>query len=169
MSDLTRELTRFFVRELRSFEREIEMFPDDELVWKTLPGVTNSAGNLAAHVAGNLQHFVGHLLGKTGYIRNRDLEFSRRSGSRADLVRELRAAIAVVEDVLPRLDDAALARDYPEKLGGVTLTTRVFILHLASHLAHHLGQAGYLRRVLTGQNVSSSPISVRELVERGTV
>ena len=48
------------------------LFPDDETVWRTLPGVPNSAGNLALHVAGNLQHFVGAVLGGSAYVRDED-------------------------------------------------------------------------------------------------
>jgi len=33
---------------------------------------------LALHICGNLQHFVGAILGNTGYIRERDLEFTQK-------------------------------------------------------------------------------------------
>lgn len=152
-------------RDLRAFAREIEMFPDDATVWRTVPGVTNSAGNLALHVSGNLQHYVGHVLGGTAYVRNREREFSARAGSRADLVRELHAAIAAVEDALPRLDAPRLASPYPEEINGIRFRTDAFLMHLATHLAFHLGQAGYLRRALTGDNTSSGGMSLRELGE----
>ena len=85
------------VRELEGFKRELALFPDDASVWTTVPGITNSAGNLALHVAGNLQYFIGTVLGGTGYVRHRELEFGRRSGSRAwKMYAELDAAIAVV-------------------------------------------------------------------------
>ena len=45
-------------------------------LWQTMPGLTNTAGNLALHVAGNLQHYVGTELGNTAYKRDRNLEFS---------------------------------------------------------------------------------------------
>jgi uncharacterized damage-inducible protein DinB len=151
------------VRELFAFQREIELFPDDDLLWKTPPGVTNSVGNLATHVCGNLQHFVGRVLGKTGYVRNRDFEFSRQSGSRADLIRELQAAIEVIQNVLPAVDEEVMSRDYPEPVGGHRINTRLFLLHLSAHLAHHLGQAGYLRRTLTANNVSSGPLPLKPL------
>jgi hypothetical protein len=140
------------------------MFPDDELLWKTTPGVTNSAGNLALHVSGNLQHFVGRVLGNTSFVRNRDLEFGRRSGSRVELVAELARTIQVVESVLPTLGEELLAREYPEQVGGHTINTGLFLLHLSAHLAHHLGQAGYLRRVLTAENRSSGPLPLKPLV-----
>lgn len=84
MGPMIEGLQTLLVRELNGFAKEIEMFPDDELMWTAMPGVTNSAANLAWHVCGNLQHFVGTVLGGTGYVRNREAEFGRRSGSRAE-------------------------------------------------------------------------------------
>lgn len=146
-------------RDLDAFTREVEFFPDDELPWATLPGLSNSAGNLALHVAGNLQHFVGAVLGGSGYVRNRDLEFSRRQGTRAELVTGLAQAREIVDSVVGRLSDDDLAEPYPELVGGRRLVSGDFLLHLSSHLAFHLGQAGYLRRALTGEATSSGAVS----------
>ena len=46
-------------RELWALDREIAAYPDDESPWKLVPGISNSAGNLVLHVAGNLRHFTG--------------------------------------------------------------------------------------------------------------
>jgi uncharacterized damage-inducible protein DinB len=165
MNDITAHLRTLLVRELHAFEREIEMFPDDACVWKTVPGVTNSAGNLALHVCGNLQHFVGRVLGGSSYIRNRDVEFNRRSGSRAELVEEIHTTVSVVETVVPALDDDTLSRVYPDAPGGLEITTSLFLLHLSAHLAHHLGQAGYLRRIVTGDTLSAGPLGLKVLGE----
>jgi uncharacterized damage-inducible protein DinB len=161
--NLTADLAALIVRELQGFEREIGMFPDDESIWQTRPGVTNSAANLALHLAGNLQHFIGAVLGKTGYVRDRPVEFSKNSGTRADVIAELRRAADVVADVLPRVSDEQLQADYPEPLGTATLPMRLALLHLTSHAAFHLGQAGYLRRVITGDARSSGPIPTAAL------
>lgn len=160
---MTGELTIILVRELQAFEREVERFPDDEILWKTVPGIANSVGNLAVHVCGNLQYFVGHVLGGISYVRNREAEFGRRSGTRAALVDEIRKTIEVVERVLPSMGPEMLARKFPEEVGGVTFTTGIFLLHLSAHLAHHLGQAGYLRRVLTADNRSAGLLPLKPL------
>ncbi len=89
MNDFATNLATLLVRDLNDLARELDLFGDDESVWKTAPGVANSAGNLALHVAGNLQHFIGAGLGATGYVRNRELEFSRSSGTRAHIKAEL--------------------------------------------------------------------------------
>jgi hypothetical protein len=151
------------VRELEGFKREIALFPDDESVWSTMPGVSNSAGNLALHLAGNLQYFIGSVLGHTGYVRNRELEFGQRSGPRENIYAELDAAIDVVRKVLPGLSDAALDADFPEAVMNTTFRTGTFLVHLCSHAGFHLGQAGYLRRILTGDSRSSGPIPLGPL------
>jgi len=160
MPPLVSILQTQMVRELRSFIQEVEAFPDDATLWTTPAGVTNSAGNLGLHVCGNLQDFVGRVLGGTSYVRQRDQEFGRREGTRAGLVAELQTTIGVIETVLPTLTDEQLAADYPMAIGGKTLNTATFLVHLGAHLAFHLGQAGYLRRVITGSNVSMNPVSL---------
>lgn len=154
------------LRELESFERELDLFPNEELIWAVAPGISNSAGTLALHVCGNLQHFVGAVLGASGYVRNRELEFSRRGVPRAALVAEIRRTRDVVGDVLSRLAPDRLALEYPEELAGSRMATGLFLVHLATHLAHHLGQAGTLRRVLTGESAGSGAISIKALSPR---
>ena len=128
-----------------------------------LPGVTNSAGNLALHACGNLKHFVGAVLGGTGYVRAREAEFATRSGRREDVARQLRETAEVVATTLARLPESALAAPYPEPHDGVQLSCGRYLLHLCVHLAFHLGQAGYLRRVLTGDARTSGAVSLKAL------
>ena len=163
---MTHDLSRLLVRELETFAREVELFPDDQSLFKTLPGVTNSAGNLALHVCGNLQHFVGAVLGGTGYVRDREAEFAARSGSREDVARRLRETAAVVRAALARLPQDALARTYPEPVANVELPCGRFLMHLAVHLGFHLGQAGYLRRVVTGDSRTAGTVPVAALADR---
>ena len=151
------------VRELEGVRRELALFPDDESVWKTVPGITNSAANLALHLAGNLQYFIGTVLGNTGYVRHRDQEFGRRSGSRAEIYAEIDAAIAVVMKVLPSLPVETLAAEFPEAVMDTRFRTGAFLVHLSSHAGFHLGQMGYLRRFVTGDATSSGPIPLGPL------
>lgn len=164
MNETVAAVRTMMLRELQAFVREVEMCPDDDTLWRIAPGVTNSVGNLALHVCGNLQHFVGRVLGGSSYVRDRAQEFGRRSGARADVVRELEATIAVVDRVLPTLDLDVVGRPFPEAVNGLALPTGPFLVHLAVHLGHHLGQAGYLRRIVTGENRSSEPLPLSAVV-----
>jgi uncharacterized damage-inducible protein DinB len=159
MNDLPEYLRRAFTRDLESLQREIELFPSDEAVWQTVPGIANSAGNLALHVAGNLEHYIGRVLGGSGYVRDREREFSSRGLPRAEVLQRLRSAHAAVTGALAGLTAAVLSAPYPEKVGELTVRTDCYLLHLSSHLAFHLGQAGYLRRAVTGDGTSTRAIS----------
>ena len=150
-------------RELRALIREIQSFPDDEALWQAPPGVTNPAGTLALHLAGNLQHYIGAKLGGSDYKRDRPAEFSRRGVSRDELVREAEKALEAVERILPRVNDETLAADFPEAVGGQILRTEEFLLHLATHLAYHLGQIDYHRRLVTGEAGTVGAVAAREL------
>ena len=166
MNDFTTNLTTLLVRELKTFARELDLYPDDASVWMTTPGITNSAGNLALHVAGNLQHFIGGVLGGTGYVRNRELEFSRASGTRAEIKAELDAAIVAVTKTLHGLSADILASVYPASpVPGKEIGTALFLQHLCSHASFHLGQAGYVRRVVTAEAKSAGPVSLHDLMK----
>jgi hypothetical protein len=164
MTPLAADLLVLFRRDLRCFIREVEAFPDDATLWRTLPGIRNSAGNLALHVAGNLRLLVGAVLGGTGYQRDREGELNRREGSRAEVIAGLEGAILEVELGLKTVTEASLAAPFPMAVGGHQPATGRFLLHLASHLAFHLGQAGYLRRALTGDATSVGAMAIKDLV-----
>ncbi len=150
-------------RELRTIQRELEAYPDDRLLWQPLPGLPNTGGTLALHAAGNLQHFVGAVLGKTGYVRNRDAEFARRDVPRAELLRELEQAITVVETVLPGLPAAVVDDWYPLPVANRRVRTDEFLVHLLAHLAYHLGQLDYHRRAVTGDGQGVGAVAPAEL------
>ena len=140
-------------RDLRAVRRELEAYPDEQQIWQTVPGLANSAGTLALHLAGNLQHYIGARLGNTGYVRARPAEFARRDLPRAELVAELETARSVVASVLARIRDEDLPAQFPEIVGEVRVDTEEYLVHLLVHFAYHLGQIDSHRRVVTG-NVS---------------
>jgi uncharacterized damage-inducible protein DinB len=144
-------------------KREVESYPTEADIWRAAPGVTNTGGTLALHIAGNLQHFIGAVLGKSGYTRNRDAEFARRDVPRSELVAELDKALSAVHAGMARVTDADLERDYPQPVAGKTLSTADCLLHLATHLTYHLGQIDYHRRLTTGQAVTVGTVAPAEL------
>jgi hypothetical protein len=127
MNSHTGWIRQLLVRELRSLIAEIELYPSDALIWFTPPGIANSAGTIVLHVCGNLQHFVGAVLGGTGYVRDRELEFRQRDVSRAVLLAELQKTMGVVNDVLAHRPDEALLVPYPDVLGGLQLPCGLFL------------------------------------------
>ena len=145
---ITSELAALFSRDLAKFSKQIEAFPTDEALWQTLPGVQNAGGNLALHIEGNLSEFVGRQLGGLPYQRNRELEFSSKEGTRADLSARLAKLSESIPNVIARLTPEQLEMEYPEVVLGAATSTQEFLVHLYGHLNWHLGQVDYLRRLL---------------------
>src|SRR5437762_7021716 len=116
------------VRELRAVKRELDAYPDEPSVWRAVPGVPNTGGTLALHLAGNLQHFFGAILGKDGYRRDRDAEFARRDVPRRELLEQLDAAIASVERTLRGLVKGSLPDVYPEPIAKRRFASDIYIL-----------------------------------------
>ena len=137
-----------YERDLLKVIEEIKLYKSEEDLWKLSEGITNSGGNLALHLIGNINHFFGANLGNTGYQRERDLEFSRQNIAKKEIVENLENAIVVFKETMKKLTDEDFHKDYPEKLGGETQKTFGVILFMLSHLNYHLGQINYHRRLL---------------------
>lgn len=161
---MLQEIRGLILRDLDALVRELEAYPDTATLWATPPGLPNSGGNLALHLAGNLEHFVGAVLGGSGYVRDRDAEFRTRGLSREEVVRRVGQARAAVAAVLPGLGEADLARDFPVPVAGVRVALGDFLAHLAVHLGYHLGQVDYHRRAVTGDPASIGAMAPRQLV-----
>lgn len=146
-------------RDLAAVRRSVEAYPDDASLWAARPGFPNAGGTLALHVAGNVRHYVGAVLGNSGYVRDRDAEFSRRDVPRHAVVAEIEEARSVVERALGALTDEALAGPYPLPISGRTVSMTDFLVHLATHLAFHLGQLDYHRRAVTGDRASVDAVA----------
>lgn len=147
-------LIQLYERDLNKLVSEIEQFSDEADLWKTSGDITNSAGNLSLHLAGNLQHFIGAILGDSGYARDRDAEFSSSGIPKQQLLEKIDAALKVVGPTLEKLTSEDFAKTYPLEVFGHPMTTGYFLVHLATHLNYHLGQINYLRRALT----TASPV-----------
>jgi Protein of unknown function (DUF1572) len=145
---MTSELLKLFKRDLEKLISELEAYPSEESIWRVTGEIKNSSGNLALHLIGNLNHFIGVKLGGTNFIRDRDSEFALRDVPRAEIIQKLRDTIAVLETTIPKLDAAAVEAIYPLEVMGYPMTTGYFLIHLYGHLSYHLGQVNYHRRLV---------------------
>jgi len=150
-------------RELRTLAREVDAYPSDAALWQVVPGVTNSGGTLALHLAGNISHYIGAVLGRTGFVRDRPAEFALRDVPRAEVKARVQDALASVEQVLSELPPGSLEAPYPEVLAGRTLGTEQFLVHLVAHFGYHLGQIDYHRRMLPAESGTVGALSLSEL------
>lgn len=143
--DAYREL---FERDIQAVIKEIGLYENEEDLWKLAGDIKNSGGNLAMHLAGNLRHFIGHIIGKTDYQRNRDAEFASKGLAKSELIKELEKARNDVSATLDKMNEADLEKSFPIDVLGKQVSTTHFLLHLFGHLSYHLGQINYHRRLV---------------------
>ncbi len=158
-------LRLLLVRDLEAVRREVAAYADDTQPWQLLPGLPNTGGTLVLHIAGNLRHFLGAVLGGSGYVRDRDAEFAARDVSRSALDALLADTIADVRASLTTLDPSRLGDPFPVAIRGAHPETRAFLLHLTVHLAYHLGQLDAHRRAVTGDAASVDAMALGPLLE----
>ncbi len=148
-NELLESIKIVLIRDLNKLESELNQYPSEESLWIVSGMITNPAGNLCLHLCGNLQYYIGAVLGGTGYIRDRDNEFAAKNVARASLIEEITRARAAVEATIPHLSEQQLQSNYPVDVFGKPMTTLYFLIHLSAHLGYHLGQVNYHRRLLS--------------------
>ncbi|MEX2182533.1 MAG: DinB family protein [Gemmatimonadaceae bacterium] len=144
------DLRAIYSRDIATIGREVAAYTTDAALWEPLEGTTNPGGTLALHLVGNLQHFIGTVLGGSDFVRDRDGEFGRRDLTRAELGAQVAQTADVVDRTLASLAPQRLAEEFPVVIAGRKLSTGRALLHLLAHLAYHLGQLDYHRRAVNG-------------------
>ncbi|GGI29354.1 DinB family protein [Pedobacter mendelii] len=141
-------LKGLFDRDLNKLKNEINLYKNENNLWKVDKQIANSAGNLCLHLIGNLNTYIGAEIGKTNYIRNRELEFSLKNISKAELIENIEKTLEIVITSLKKLADEDLDKEYPILVFETKTSTGYLLIHLTTHLTYHLGQINYHRRLL---------------------
>ena len=136
-------------RDLQKLRTEISLYKDEDNLWVIKGRIGNSAGNLCLHLVGNLNHFIGAVLGNTGYVRHRDDEFSLKNVLRHDLILNIENCILIIKNTFDKLSDEEMLHNFPLEKHGETVSNTHMLLHLYGHLNYHLGQINYHRRMIS--------------------
>lgn len=145
---LTETLKTLFNRDLNKLKSEIELYKNEANLWVIDKSIANSAGNLCLHLIGNLNTYIGATLGNSHYIRNRELEFSLKDIPKQELLNIIEATLITVNETLGKITEEQLNSEYPMLVFQKKTSTEFFLVHLSTHLAYHLGQINYHRRLL---------------------
>jgi len=145
---LTDTLKRLYSRDLLKLKEELELYSNEDNIWRVDRNILNTAGNLTLHLVGNLNTYIGAELGNTGYIRNRPEEFSLKNIPRQELISKIERTIEILDTTLGALTEDQLKSEYPQVVAGNKVSIEYFLVHLATHLSYHLGQVNYHRRLL---------------------
>jgi len=145
---IAQTLAQIYERDLNKLKEELSLYKNEGTIWEVKDGISNSAGNLALHLVGNLKHFIGAGLGKTDYIRNRDSEFTLKNIPRKDLLEDIDNTIGILKSAIGKLSDEDFSKDFPVEIQNKIQRTDYALFHLLSHLSYHLGQINYHRRLI---------------------
>ena len=145
---LTETLKLLFERDLKKLRVEIEAYKTEKNIWQVEKNIKNSAGNLCLHIIGNLNWYIGAQLGATGYIRHRELEFSSTNIPKDDLLLEIDKTRSVLDNTLDKIAFKPTRARISNFSFDKKTTTYYFLIHLTTHLAYHLGQINYHRRLI---------------------
>lgn len=142
----------FINRDLKQLIKEIEAYPNEADLWFRVKNIKNSAGSLALHIVGNLNHFIGSVMGGTDYVRDREFEFSNIVIERKEILQKIENTIEMVNKIVPELTDKRLQKTFEYDFLGEQ-STLFYLFQFTTHLAYHLGQINYHRRALAGNKV----------------
>lgn len=148
-ADLTALVRSSFIEQMEALQQEVrklaESMSEAEL-WRKPIDPGNSVGHLILHLTGNLNYFVGAQLGRTGYVRDREREFTDSQPlSKEQTLANFAAAVATYRQVVSGLSAEQLAGPHPEARFGTVCKALVQIL---SHFALHRGQMSYIARLV---------------------
>jgi uncharacterized damage-inducible protein DinB len=141
-------LKKLFDRDLDRLKNELSSYKNESLLWDVKKNINNSAGNLTLHIIGNLNHFIGAVLGETGYERDREAEFKQKDVPLHDLLSEIDKVKTTIYNTLESIAEEDLLENFPVNVFGYEMTKLFFLMHLHSHLTYHLGQINYHRRLI---------------------
>ncbi|MBK7160077.1 MAG: DinB family protein [Ignavibacteria bacterium] len=138
---------QLYLNFLNSLKDEISLYKDPGKIWLLSGSISNTPGNLCLHICGNLNHFFGAVIGNTGYIRERDQEFSKRNLSREELFGAIDETKIMIGKIFDDLTQDDINKIYPINKFGENVTYGFIFSRLVSHLSYHLGQINYHRRL----------------------
>ncbi len=133
--------------DLETLRAELLAYPQEDIIWKVLPGTTNSAGVLFVHLTRSLRHFIGSSFGQSGYLRQRDEEFLVRDIPLADMIAEFDIMIKELKTAYGNIDPKKLDNDFPVTWReGKYYPTHFMLMRMIAHVNYHMGQVNYHRR-----------------------
>jgi hypothetical protein len=128
---------------------------NEDQFWQNPFSFGNSFGHLVLHLTGNLNYYIGAEVAASGYVRDRDREFTEpKPIPKAEALKKFNDAVNAALAALKTQMPADWAKPYTAK-GEQTAGNRFNIfLRCATHLHHHLGQMNYLCFELVGKKAT---------------
>jgi hypothetical protein len=147
-----------FVRryeELGARVRELAKPLTDEQFWTKPFGFGNSFGHLVLHLTGNLNYYIGAEIAGTGYVRDRDREFTEAARpAKAEVMKRFNDAVAMVARAARAQSEEDWGKSYAAMREEDAANRFNIFLRCATHLHLHVGQMIYLQYALLRERTS---------------
>jgi hypothetical protein len=154
MSELANTVASEFAAYFENIGTKVHKWVDslsDQQFWRNPYSYGNSVGHLLLHLTGNLNYYIGAQIAGTGYVRNRDREFTEADRpSKEEVVRKFDGAIKLVVDIIRKQSPENWSVAYSAERSKEKNRFAI-ILSCAAHADHHIGQIIYLSSELTSQ------------------
>jgi len=109
----------------------------------------NSVGHLVLHMTGNLNYYIGARVAETGYVRDRDREFTdKQPPPKEEALAAFVRTIAMVVAAIRKQNPEDWGKAYTAQLEPEAADRFQIFLRCAGHAYHHVGQILYLSREL---------------------
>ena len=132
--------------ELGAQVQELAQPLSEEQFWRKPFSFGNSFGHLMLHLTGNLNYYIGAIVAGTGYVRDRDREFSEAARPRKDeVLRRFGEAVAMVARTARSQAENDWSKSYTAAREEDAEDRFSIFLRCATHLHHHMGQMTYLQ------------------------
>jgi hypothetical protein len=117
----------------------------EEQFWRRPFPFGNSFGHLVLHLTGNLNYYIGAQIAGTGYLRDREREFTEtRHSPKEEVLESFDRAIEIVRQAIGRQSAEDWSAHYQAVGAGNAANRFHMVLQCVAHLDHHLGQMIYL-------------------------
>ena len=141
---ITSALTERFTT-LAARVRELAGPLTDEQFWRKPFPFGNSFGHLVLHLTGNLNYYIGAQIARTGYVRDRQREFTEtRHLPKEEVLDKFDQAIEMVRRTIGVQSPEDWSANYQAVGAGNAADRFHMVLQCAAHLDHHVGQMIYL-------------------------
>ncbi|MHB8503971.1 MAG: DinB family protein [Candidatus Acidiferrales bacterium] len=123
-----------------------------EQFWRNPYTYGNTVGHLILHMTGNLNYYIGARVAETGYIRNRDREFTEtEKPEKGKVLEAFDRTIAMVVATIRKQEPADWLKSYSAEREPEAAERFMIFLRCAGHAYHHVGQIIFLNKELTKQ------------------
>jgi uncharacterized damage-inducible protein DinB len=120
-----------------------------EQFWRKPYPYGNSIGHLVLHMTGNLSYYIGARVAETGYVRNRDREFTEKQPpSKEEALWAFDRTIAMVVATIRKQTAEDWGKTYTAEREPEAKDRFQIFVRCAGHAYHHVGQIVYLSREL---------------------